>query len=132
MNPTLHQLTAALRASWRADTAFDASDWNETNVARGQCVVSSLVVQDYFGGELIRYEISEGPLHETHYMNQLPDGTVIDVTASQYPSPVAMRRKPIDTDNFTSVREKRLADEDTARRYEILKNRVARQLTTSR
>ncbi len=128
MKPTLQELSLALRASWGADTAYDSSEWSQQNKARGQCVVSSLVVQDYLGGELIRFEINEDELHETHYMNQLPDGTVIDTTASQYTSPVNMRRKAVDTGDFASIRDKRLANESTATRYEILKNRVEQYL----
>lgn len=130
MKPTLQELSLALHASWRADTAYDSKEWNQKNKARGQCVVSSLVIQDYLGGELIRFEVNEGELHETHYMNQLPDGTVIDTTASQYISPVTMRRKQIDAGKFASIRDKRLADESTAIRYKILKNRVEQYLTS--
>lgn len=128
MKPTIQDISSALQASWSADTAYDASEWSLKNKARGQCVVSSLIVQDYFGGELIRFEINEDELHETHYMNQLPDGTVIDTTASQYISAVNMRRRAIDSGNFASIRDKRLADESTAIRYEALKNRVEQYL----
>lgn len=128
MQPTLPEISHALHASWGADTAYDSDEWSQENKARGQCVVSSLVVQDYLGGELIRFEINEGTFRETHYMNQLPDGTVIDTTASQYISPVNMRRKAIDTGDFASIRDKRLADESTATRYRILKSRVEQYL----
>lgn len=129
MKPTLPELSEALQASWGADTAYSPKEWNKENKARGQCVISSLVVQDYLGGDLIRYEINEGQLHETHYMNQLSDGTVIDTTASQYTSPVNMKRKPIDIGEFASIRDKRLADKSTAMRYEVLKHRVEQRLT---
>lgn len=125
----IQAITHALRASWSADTAFDSNDWSPDNPARGQCVVSSLVVQDYLGGDLLRYSVDEGSLHETHYVNVLESGTVIDTTASQYANPVTMRRRPIELKGFASIREKRLADESTRRRYEILKRRVERTLT---
>jgi hypothetical protein len=63
-------------------------------------------------------------------MNQLSDGTVIDTTASQYTSAANMKRKLIDSGEFASIREKRLADKSTATRYEILKRRVEHHLTT--
>lgn len=129
MHPTLLELSTALQASWSADTAYSASEWNIENKARGQCVVSSLIVQDYFGGDLIRYEITDGAMNETHYMNQLPDGTVVDTTASQYTSPVNMKRKLIILDDFASVREKRLADTSTKERYKLLKQRIERYLS---
>lgn len=129
MKPTLQELSDALQASWGADTAYSSEEWSQENKARGQCLVSCLVVQDYLGGELISYKINTDQLNETHHMNQLSDGTVIDTTTSQYTSPVNMKRKPIDTGEFASIRDKRLADESTAARYEILKRRVARRLT---
>jgi hypothetical protein len=130
MHPTLQEISKALQASWGVDTAYAPEEWSNDNKARGQCVISSLIVQDYLGGDLIRYEIDQDQLHETHYMNQLSDGTVIDTTASQYTSAVNMKRKLIDSDEFASIREKRLADKSTATRYEILKRRVEHHLTT--
>lgn len=125
MQPTIQELTAALHASWGADTCFDASEWSTDNPARGQCVVSSLIVQDYIGGELLRYEVGNNGQPETHYCNQLPDGTILDTTGSQYRTPVTLRIKPIDLKGHTNVRAKRLADDETCQRYELLKQRVA-------
>lgn len=125
MQLTLKKFTDALRNSWTADTAFDASDWSEENPARGQCVVSALVVQDYFGGDLQRYEVS-GDARETHYANLLDGGVILDATAAQYDdlnvqlTPTATKLK-----GSASIREKRLADESTRKRYELLKSRVA-------
>lgn len=123
--PTLEQLIRALQSSWVADTAFDENDWSKDNPARGQCVVSSLVVQDYFGGELVRYRVTTDALDEMHYCNKLEDGTILDTTGSQYQMPVTMTVLPVDLKDFASIREKRLADADTKKRYEILKARVA-------
>ena len=131
MDPTLQDIVHALQLAWSTDTAYNPNDWSESNKARGQCVVSSLVVQDYLGGDMLRYSVDEGDLHETHYVNKLDDGTVIDTTASQYKQPVNLRVKPIHLDGFESIRDKRLADEGTRRRYEILKNRVSRLLTAT-
>ena len=128
MRPNIQVVIDVLQSSWAADTAFDASEWSEKNRARGQCVVSSLVIQDYLGGELVRYTIDEGDLHETHYANMLDGGVILDTTASQYTQPVTMRIKPVDLKGFASVREKRLADDSTHKRYEILKARVERLL----
>jgi hypothetical protein len=120
----LKDVVEALEASWNRDTAFDKDDWNTENPARGHCVVSSLVVQDYFGGELLGYSV-EGPgIRETHFVNQLEDGTVIDTTETQYISTVHMTLKSVRLDGFASIREKRLSDNDTRRRYEFLKSRV--------
>lgn len=124
MKPSLQTIVDALQIAWGADTAYDPNDWSDKNRARGQCVVSSLIIQDYLGGELLRYSVDEGTLHETHYMNRLSSGVVIDTTGSQYDHPVTMRIKPIQLDGFKSIRDKRLADTATRKRYEILKARV--------
>lgn len=128
MKPTLQELSEALQASWGPDTAYNSQEWSQDNKARGQCVVSSLIVQNYLGGDLIRYEINGNQLHETHYMNKLPDGTVVDTTASQYPSLVDMKLKPTNTSETISIRDKRLADKSTSERYAILKRKVEQQL----
>ena len=131
--PSIQQLTQALHSSWGADTCFNSNKWTEDNAARGQCTVSSLVVQDYFGGELLRYQVNEGDLNEKHYCNILDDGTIIDTTGSQYKNPVNLRVKPVDlVGKFTSVRNRCLSDEDTRQRYELLKSRVVLALNNTK
>lgn len=120
---TLDELIVALRQSWQPDTAFDVSDWSKENPARGQCVVSALVVQDYLGGDLQRYEVS-GAYDETHYVNKI-NGVIIDTTASQYDGLwVTLEPAEANLKGFSSLREKRLADKSTRARYERLKCRV--------
>ena len=120
----LTDISAALEASWGPDTAFNRGEWTKENNARGQCVVSSLVVQDYLGGELLRCAIDNETLHETHYFNQLQDGTLVDTTKNQYTELVSMKIIPVAYEGFSSIREKRLSDDDTRQRYELLKQRV--------
>lgn len=123
---SLSRLTAALRLSWRADSSFTPEEWHASNPARGQCLVSSLVVQDYYGGDLRRYRVLGQNIKETHYCNILIDGTIIDTTGSQYNDPVVLTVDPIALDGFISAREKRLSDDNTRAQYELLKDRVAR------
>lgn len=129
--PHIKDLTAALKSSWPADAkGSEWKDWSVENPARGQCVPSSLVVQDYLGGDIVRYKVTGDSIDETHYFNILEDGTVIDTTGSQYKQPVSMEPYPVDLakNNFSSMRERCLADEETKERYEILKSRVAAKL----
>lgn len=127
--PSLEQLIKALQASWGIDTCFEASEWSRENPARGQCVVSSLVVQEFFEGDLLRYEVTNTVgLHEMHYCNILPDGTILDTTGSQYKQPVTLKVKPVDLKGYSSIRGKRLADELTRTRYQILLHRVNKEL----
>ena len=125
--PSLQQLTSALHESWPVEIGNAVvGDWTPENPARGQCIPSSLVVQDYFGGDIVRYAVTAEGINETHYFNVLKDGTIIDTTGSQYKVPVSMIVKPIDLakNSFQSVRERCLADDDTRMRYELLQSRV--------
>ena len=126
--PDLDQLTHALHLSWGADTCFDPVEWSDDNPARGQCVASSLVVQDYYGGELLRYKVKGQGIEEMHYCNVLDNGTILDTTGQQYRQPVTLHPLPVNLAGFTSVREKRLAEAKTRSQYELLKNRVALRL----
>lgn len=89
-NVWLAELRSALEWAWSADTSA-AQDWTPTNPSRGQCAVTAMVVQDRFGGELLRV-VNEG---ESHYFNRLNDGTEVDLTRDQFevwdPSPAEVR-----------------------------------------
>lgn len=128
MKPTLDQLIAALHHAWSAETSYADTDWPSDNPARGQCVVSALVVQDYFGGELVRFAVS-GDFNEMHYANEL-EGVLLDTTRSQYrDAAVTFTPKPVELKGYPTVRAKRLADDETRQRYELLKSRVEAYLT---
>ena len=127
-NINLQTFIRALQESWSTDTCVEASAWSEENPSRGQCVASSLVTQDYYGGDLRRYEVIFDKRKEMHYCNILPDGTILDTTGSQYRWPVILRPHGVDLKGFASIREKRLADEGTRRRYEILAARVGHKV----
>lgn len=123
--PTLEQLTNALHQAWDAETGYAGSGvWTSSNPARGQCVTSSLVVQDYWGGDIVRYEVKGENIDETHYFNVMDDGTIIDTTGSQYKIPVSMSPKTVNLGGYSTLRDKRLADEETRARYYLLKSKV--------
>ena len=128
ITPLLSDFTKALQESWSATTSYETDkNWSPKNPARGQCVVSSLVVQDYFGGDIVRYAVSGEGIDETHYFSVLDDETLLDTTRSQYEDKkVSMTEKPIDLakNNFSSVRERYLADKETNYRYGILRSKV--------
>jgi hypothetical protein len=122
--PSLSDLTAALHKAWSGETSSWGDEWPPDNPARGQCVASSLVVQDYYGGNLIRFAVRGEEISENHYCNLLDDGTLLDTTRSQYKVPVTLQVHPVTLAGYASVREKRLDDEETRTRYEVLKRRV--------
>ena len=119
------KLSSALRKSWGLDTGFTTPDDIENgNPARAQCVPSSLVVQDYLGGEIVRYHVIGEGINEKHYFNVLDDGTKVDTTGCQYCVPVKMELSPVDLKGFKSIREKRLADDEIREKYNNLKRKV--------
>lgn len=122
----------ALQASWSADTAYNAADWSRNNPARGQCLVSSLVVQDYLDGDLKSFTVAGSGIDETHHCNLLPDGTLFDSTSSQYDGKtVTQVPKEVDTKGYVTLRERYLADPYDRSRYELLKTRVEQYLSDS-
>jgi len=82
---TLEELSTAIRDSWGLDTSDDPEEWTEENPARGQCAVTSLLVRDLLGGEiLIAGVIRDGRRVERHAWNRLPSGLALDLTRSQF------------------------------------------------
>ena len=107
---------------WSAETAHEGSGWTPKNPARGQCAISSLLVQDLLGGELVRFEVEYRGTHEKHFAN-VSNGALIDVTRSQYGAEGVFRESIPDLTGFSSRRERLLSDLGTRRRYELLKER---------
>ena len=126
MKPDILHITEALRASWCPETSTLGDDLPVDNPARGQCAVSSLVVQDFLGGDLFRVRVSGDGIDERHYYNVLDDGIVIDTTREQYQGkPVSLTPAPVDLEGkYVSIREKVLDNEDTRKRYELLRQLV--------
>ncbi len=82
---TLSEIEAAIRASWTLDTADETNDWTPDNPSCGQCDVTSLVVHDMFGGELLAAEVTRGGERvEMHMWNRLPGGGELDLTREQF------------------------------------------------
>lgn len=74
-----------LESSWFKETSADPKNWNIFNPAWGQCAVTALVVQDFFGGELLRAVAkSKKGNSVSHYWNLLPDNQEIDLTMKQF------------------------------------------------
>lgn len=117
------KLFKLLRDSWDAGSSYSSEEWTGDNPARGQCAVSSLIVQDYFGGEIMRFEAAytDGRT-EKHYANII-EGTLIDTTRGQFPPHTKLEESQPDLEQFKTIRERMLSDPDTKRRYEYLKSK---------
>ncbi len=74
---SLLDLDKALRASWGADTCSpdDQADWRPGNPAWGHCDITTLIVNDVFGGDLVVGELYlDGTRSGFHWWNPLPSG----------------------------------------------------------
>jgi hypothetical protein len=80
MTANVDQLLPVPRESWSAETS---GQWLPDNPALGQCNVTSLVIQDLFGGEILKTEAPGG----WHFYNRI-HGERYDMTASQFAAPI--------------------------------------------
>lgn len=121
---SLFRAQAALARAWSAETAYKG-DWSAENPARNQCAVTALVVQDHFGGAIVRgaYMTPSGE-KGTHYWNRIA-GVDLDFTANQFPAGTQVECLTRDY-----PRESLLSNPNTAARYAILRDRVRMALSS--
>lgn len=90
---TLQAIEAAFRAAWSDETCDEADLDSRTpeNPSRGQCGVTSLLLQDLIGGELLESQVflPDGTQDGYHYGNRI--GMLdIDLTREQFPPEVTV------------------------------------------
>lgn len=110
-------LKQALLKSWKKDTCYSPmkKDWSPKNPAYGQCYCTVLVVNDYFGGKILKYKFDDGTGHYSNYIH----GKEVDLTRCQFdkdqtfPKPKIFSRKELETKYGKHNR-----------RYKILKKRA--------
>jgi hypothetical protein len=110
--PDAARLVDLLVRCWSRDTS---SLWSPEVPSRGQCSVTALVLQDRFGGEILKSRI--GP--SWHFYN-LVGGLRLDATAGQFPHAIHYL-------DLLSNREEAFAD-TTEAQYEELSRRFAAAL----
>jgi hypothetical protein len=72
----IEQIMNALSKSWSLESS---SKWSKYNPAKGQCGVTTLVVNDLLGGEIKKTKLPDG----WHFYNMI-NGRRHDFTASQF------------------------------------------------
>ena len=87
-------------------------NWNEKNKYFGMCAITSLIVNDYFGGEICKVYVDK----ISHYFNLLND-EIIDLTAKQFETGV-------NYSNYEILQRNDVLTEDTKKRYDLLKKRL--------
>ncbi|WP_428239511.1 YunG family protein [Gynuella sp.] len=85
MKPSPDDVLKALQDSWSLESTEEPENWTPSNPSRGQCGISSLIINDYFGGKLVLWKVFVGEDQVGfHYSNELPDGTPFDSTGDQF------------------------------------------------
>lgn len=84
----------ALESAWSSDTAVQ---WSAQNPANGQCNVTAAVINDLYGGDVLR---TRYPTF-WHYYNRI-DGIRVDLTDSQFTRPGARFEAPASYDDEIS------------------------------
>lgn len=121
---TLDAIQAAIRECWDLETCdpHDIPYWTPTNPARGQCIVTSLIVHDLFGGELLEAKVHVNGAHEGyHTWNRLAGGLDLDLTREQFDETEIVGEPEV---------VPRISGDDMrlAAQYEILRIRLDRRL----
>ena len=85
-------------------------NWDEYNPSLGQCAITALIVNDYFGGKIMRCMTTEG----SHYYN-LIDNEIVDLTVEQFLGEI-----PDYNNSEERTRDYLLSNSDTKKRYYLL------------
>lgn len=109
----LEELKNLLSSSWSEETCSPGlrSEWSLDNPSLGQCAVTALIVNDFYGGKIMRCMTPTG----SHYYNELDDGRRVDLTVDQFLGEI-----PRYEEGQERTREYLLGNEDTKSRYLML------------
>lgn len=120
----LIELEKALKKSWSKETSYCPTEWSESNPSFGQCAITALVVNDYFGGEIIWAEaILPDGQKVSHFFN-LINGKEVDLARSQFPKDTVIPNGIEMKKDFANTRDYLLSYENKKDRYELLKEKV--------
>ena len=114
------QLKQLLIQSWDLLTCAPGlrDEWSEENSSLGQCAITALIVNDFFGGKIMRCMASSG----SHYYN-LIDGKLADLTVEQFLGEI-----PQYENDEEITREYLLSNEDTKNRYLLLNKNLQKTI----
>lgn len=88
--------------------------WNQSNKTYGMCAITTLIVNDYFGGDIGKVYVRD----ISHYFNIL-NGKIIDLTKEQFDI------EP-NYNDYVLINRNDMLNEDTKMRYESLKMKMER------
>lgn len=127
---TIQEFQELLPSVCDRETSQDREGWTPENWAWGHCAVVALLAQNVFGGDLLRSSLANDPIFYkggSHYRNILPDGTIVDFTASQFgddepvlSGDVVRTRQSVLYPPNDALDEVKKNFESTRKRYELL------------
>jgi hypothetical protein len=108
-----------LRKAWCRETAHPSYQckWSEDNPSVGQCLVTALVIQDEYGGDIYSCKVG----NHRHFVNII-DERIVDQTAEQFGG--VDRIQYINGSFRKREREELLKNQNIKYRYELLKSRI--------
>ena len=112
----IRELKHLLIQTWNLETCSPGlrDKWSEENPSLGQCAITALIVNDFFGGKIMRCMASSG----SHYYNIIDD-ELVDLTVEQF-----LGETPQYGEGQERTREYLLSNEDTKNRYLLLKSNL--------
>ena len=115
---TLKELEKALLNSYEKELCYGTvrENWTEENKTLGMCAITSLIVNDYFKGEIAKIKVDG----ISHYFNIIND-SIVDLTASQF-------NKKIDYKDYKIINREAILTDDTNNRYKKLKEKVTKKI----
>lgn len=87
-------------------------NWNENYKYFGMCAITSLVVNDYFGGKICKIYVDG----ISHYFN-LINNEIVDLTSKQFDN-------QINYVNYEIIDRNKILTEDTKHRYNLLREKL--------
>lgn len=131
MADKLEILQNLLLKSFSMATSMDPDNWRDDNPTRGHGAVVALLVQDIYGGVILRASLEKifpgNEWMKSHYWNRLPFGLEIDFTADQFKNGA----RDLVPKGEIRTREYLLKNLHTNARYELLKVRFIGMLKFS-
>ena len=92
------------------------NEWNDENKCFGMCAITSLIINDYFDGDICKIHVDE----ISHYFN-LIENRIVDLTSSQF-------NHEIDYKDYQIIDRQKILTDDTKTRYHILKSKLIKAL----
>ena len=84
MEQAIQELRKLLEKCWDETTIWHKGEFDPNRISAGQCYVTSLVLYDIFGGDLVAAEILSKGEYLAHYWFKLPNGNEFDLTSDQF------------------------------------------------